>query len=66
VTVQVAATTAYQINGTAYVGNAGIMALAALPAGTMVAAFGTLQSTSQMFTASAVLAGTSLAVLLSD
>jgi hypothetical protein len=59
-TVQVAATTTYQVNGTAYVGNAGITALAALPAGTMIAAFGTLQSASQTFTAGAVLAGTSL------
>lgn len=60
VTVQVAATTTYQINGSAYAGAAGLTALAALPAGTMIAAFGTLQSGSGMFTATAILAGTSL------
>lgn len=60
VTVQVTPTTTYQINGTAYVGAAGISALAALPGGAMVAAFGTLQSGTRMLTASAVLAGTSL------
>ncbi len=60
VTVQVTPTTSYEINGTTYVGTAGITALAALPASTMVAAFGTLQTTNQMFSASRVLAGTSL------
>ena len=60
VTVQVGSSTTYQINGLAYVGTAGLTALAALPAGTMIAAFGTLQSGTQMFTATAVLAGTSL------
>ena len=62
VTVQVTATTTYQVNGTAYVGAAGLTALAALPVDTMIAAFGTLQgsSSSQTFTAANVLAGTSL------
>jgi hypothetical protein len=60
VTVGVASTTTYQINGTAYVGMAGITALAALPANTMVAAFGALQTGSQTLTAQSVLAGTSL------
>ena len=59
-TVNVSSATTYQINGTAYVGDAGITALAALPADTMTAAFGTLQTDSQTFTAVAVLAGTSL------
>ena len=59
-TVDVTSTTTYQINGTAYVGDAGLTALAALPADTMTAAFGTLQTGTQTFTASAVLAGTSL------
>jgi hypothetical protein len=61
-TVQVTATTTYQINGTAYVGDPGITALAALSAGTMVAAFGTLQTGTQQltFTAASVLAGNSL------
>jgi hypothetical protein len=61
VTAQVGATTTYQINGTAYVGTAGLTALAALPANTMVAAFGSLPAGSQpTFTATNVLAGTSL------
>jgi len=60
VTVQVSSTTTYQINGTAYVGSAGITALAALAANTMVAAFGTVQTGTQNFTATSVLAGTSL------
>jgi len=59
-TVDVTSTTTYQINGSAYVGDAGLTALAALPADTMTAAFGTLQTDTQTFTASAVLAGTSL------
>ena len=61
VTADVSATTTYQINGTAYVGAAGLTALAALPANTMVAAFGSLQTgTTPTFTAARVLAGTSL------
>jgi hypothetical protein len=61
VTADVSSTTTYQINGTAYVGSAGLTALAALPANTMVAAFGSLQTgTMPTFTATNVLAGTSL------
>jgi hypothetical protein len=60
VTVGVTATTTYQVNGTAYVGSAGLAAVAALPADTMVAAFGTLQKDTMAFAASSVLAGTSL------
>jgi hypothetical protein len=60
VTVDVGPSTTYQINGAAYVGTAGLTALAVLPANTMVAAFGSLQTTSQTFTAATVLAGTSL------
>ncbi|MBV8804245.1 MAG: hypothetical protein JO042_04345 [Sinobacteraceae bacterium] len=60
VTVAVMATTNYQINGKAYVGAAGLAALAALPANTMVAAFGTLNQNTMAFTAASVLAGTSL------
>ncbi len=59
-TVGVSTTTTYQVNGMAYVGAAGLAALAALPANTMVAAFGTLEKDTQTFTAAAVLAGTSL------
>ena len=61
VTADVSSTTTYQINGTAYVGMAGLTALAALPADTMVAAFGSLQTgATPTFTAANVLAGTSL------
>jgi hypothetical protein len=61
VTAQVSSTTTYQINGMAYVGSAGLTALAALPANTMVAAFGSLMTgTTPTFNATNVLAGTSL------
>ena len=61
VTAEVTSTTTYQVNGTAYVGAAGLTALAALPADTMVAAFGSLATgTTPVFTATSVLAGTSL------
>lgn len=61
VTVQVGASTTYQINGTAYSGDAGLTALAGVASGTKVAAFGTAQEGSQAsFTATMVLAGTSL------
>jgi hypothetical protein len=60
VTVQVGPATTYQINGTAYVGPAGITALGALPPGTMTAALGTLQTGTQMLIATSVIAGTSL------
>ncbi len=60
VTVNVTAATTYQINGTAYVGTPGLTALAALPADTLVAAFGSLQTGTETFSATSVLAGTSL------
>jgi hypothetical protein len=62
VTVTVATTTTYQINGTAYTGAAGLTALAALPAGTMAAALGSLNTGTSpwTFTATSILAGTSL------
>ena len=60
VTVGVGSATTYQVNGMAYVGAAGLAALAALPANTMVAAFGSLQTDTQTFMATIVLAGTSL------
>jgi hypothetical protein len=59
-TVGVTPTTTYQVNGTASVGATGLAAIAALPADTMVAAFGTLDKDTQTFTATSVLAGTSL------
>jgi Domain of unknown function (DUF4382) len=62
VTVTVSPTTTYQINGTAYTGAAGLTALAALPSGTMAAALGSLNTgtTPWTFTATSILAGTSL------
>jgi hypothetical protein len=60
VTVGVGAATTYQVNGMALVGAPGLAALAALPANTMVAAFGSLQTDTQTFLATTVLAGTSL------
>lgn len=73
-TVQVAATTSYQIDGCAYVGNAGINTLAALPASTMVAAKdlnGTtavvdVAATGQYDSAKNTFTATRVAVLLSD
>jgi len=59
-TVTVGMATTYQVNGMAFVGAAGLAALAALPADTLVAAFGSLQVGTQTFTATTVLAGTSL------
>jgi hypothetical protein len=61
VTVHVGSTTTYQINGTAYSGDAGLTALAAASSGTKVAAFGTVQAgDAPTFTATMVLAGSSL------
>ena len=52
--------TTFEINGTPFVGAAGLAQLATLAAGTLSAAFGTLDPTSQTFTARSVLAGSSL------
>ena len=61
VTVHVGSATTYQINGTAYAGDAGLAALAAVASGTRVAAFGTVQQGDQPnYTATTVLAGSSL------
>jgi hypothetical protein len=59
-TVTVTAQTSYEINGTSYAGSAGLTALAALPAGTMTVAFGTLTESSMTFTAASVEAGSSV------
>ena len=61
VTVHTSATTDFEIDGTAYVGAAGVTALAAMPAGTPTAAFGTLNVDQRRFTAERVHAGTSVA-----
>jgi hypothetical protein len=61
VTVDVGSATTYLINGSSFTGDAGLNALAALPSGTIVAAFGTVASATQAtLNATSVLAGTSL------
>ena len=60
VVVNTTSTTAFTINGTPATGNAGLTALAALPAGTMTLALGTFDTTARAFTASQVFAGTSV------
>lgn len=60
VVVNTTATTSFAINGTSYTGNAGLTALAALPTGTLTAAYGTFDVTSQTFTASTVYGGSSI------
>ncbi|HYL70026.1 MAG TPA: DUF4382 domain-containing protein, partial [Candidatus Dormibacteraeota bacterium] len=60
VVVNTTSTTAFTINGTSATGNAGLTALAALPAGTMTLAFGTFDTTTKAFTATQVFAGTSV------
>ena len=52
--------TSYTINGTSYTGPDGFTQLAGLAAGTMTAAYGTLDKTTKTFTASNVLAGSSV------
>jgi hypothetical protein len=54
-------TTTFEINGTPFAGSAGLAQLAALPADTISVALGTIQASDQTFTASSVLAGTSVA-----
>jgi hypothetical protein len=60
VTVQTNAQTSFEINGTPATGAAGITALAALAPGAWTIAFGTLSTTDHSFTASQVLAGSSV------
>jgi hypothetical protein len=60
VVVYTTTTTAFTINSTAYTGNAGLTALAALPTGTMTLALGTFDTTARTFTAAQVFAGTSV------
>jgi hypothetical protein len=60
VVVNTTAMTNFTINGATSMGNAGLTALAALPAGTLTAAYGTYDVTAQTFTAATVYAGTSI------
>jgi hypothetical protein len=65
-TVNTAATTAFSINNVSSTGGAGLTQLAAVAAGTMVVAYGTWDKTSQTFTASNVLAGSSVPGMMHD
>jgi hypothetical protein len=58
--VNTTSTTTFEINGTPFSGAAGLAQLATLPANTISIAFGSLSTTDQSFTASSVLAGTSV------
>jgi hypothetical protein len=58
--VHTTATTTFEINGTPFSGTAGLTQLAALPANTISVAFGSLSTTDQTFTATSVLAGSSV------
>jgi hypothetical protein len=60
VVVNTTSTTNFAINGTSYTGNAGLTALAALATGTLTAAYGAFDVTTQTFTASTVYAGSSI------
>ena len=60
VTVTTTAATTYLINGTSYTGSAGLAALAALPAGTLTSAQGSVERATRVFTATQVLAGSSV------
>jgi hypothetical protein len=58
--VNTTSTTTFEINGTPFSGAAGLAQLATLPANTISIAFGSLSTTDQTFTATSVLAGTSV------
>ena len=66
VTVHTADTTAYEIDGVAYSGAAGLAQLATLAPGTVTAAFGTLTTSDNSYLARRVLAGSSVASNLND
>ena len=59
-TVHVTSATSYEINGTPYTGDAGLAQLATLSADTLVVAIGTLTTADRTFTATQVLAGSSV------
>jgi hypothetical protein len=58
--VHTTAATTFEINGTPFSGAAGLAQLATLPADTLSLAFGSLSATDQTFTATSVMAGTSV------
>ena len=53
-------TTTFEINGKPVTGTAGLAQLATLPAGSMAVAFGTIAASDQSFTATSILAGSSV------
>lgn len=59
--VKVTSATTYTVNGTGYTGALGLAALAALPVGTLTLATGAFDKATKTFTATSVVAGTSLA-----
>jgi len=59
-TVKVTPTTTYSVNGTSYTGPDGLVALAALPAETVIEAAGSFDVASKTFTAATVAAGNSV------
>jgi len=65
-TVGTTTATTYSINNASSVGSAGLMQLASLAAGTMVIAYGSWDKTTQSFTASNVLAGSSVPGIMHD
>jgi len=65
-TVNTGATTTFSINNVSSVGAAGLTQLAAAAAGTIVVAYGSWDKTSQTFTASNVLAGSSVVGMTHD
>jgi hypothetical protein len=65
-TVDTTATTTFSINNVSSVGGAGLTQLAAVTAGTIVVAYGAWDNTTQTFTASNVLAGTSVPGMMHD
>jgi len=60
-TVNTTTSTTYSINGTSYTGAAGLAQLATLAAGTLTVAYGSWSTSTQSFTATSVLAGSSVA-----
>jgi hypothetical protein len=58
--VDTTSTTTYAINGTSYTGSAGFTQLAGLPASTMIVASGSWDAATHTFSATSVLAGTSV------
>lgn len=59
-TVLTTAQTTYEVNGTAATGSAGLTLLAAAAGGTVTVAYGTWDATAQTFTATSVVAGSSV------